>query len=61
MATMSGPVTVKRDCCGDLPRCRRCPVVYRRLAKQGLAVRVGKRTYEAENVGRKAMAAARGR
>jgi hypothetical protein len=36
-------------------------VVYRRLAKQGLAVRVGKRMYEADGVGRKAMAAARSR
>jgi hypothetical protein len=58
---MGGQVTVKRDCCGDLPRCKRCPVVYRRLAKQGLAVRVGKRTYDAGGVGHKALAAARGR
>jgi hypothetical protein len=58
---MGKPITVKRDCCGDLPRCKRCPVVYRRLARQGLAVRVGKRTYEADAVGRKAMAAARSR
>ena len=58
---MNESITVKRDCCGDLPRCKRCPVVYRRLAKQGLAVRIGKRKYEADGVGRKAMAAARSR
>ena len=61
MRGMAGPVTVKRECCGDLPRCKRCPVVFKRLAKEGLATRVGKRTYDADRVGRKAMAAARAR
>ena len=58
---MANPITVKRECCGDLPRCKRCPVVFRRLAKAGLATRVGKRTYVADDVGKKAMAAARAR
>ncbi|MGH2970038.1 MAG: hypothetical protein ACRDK0_13390 [Solirubrobacteraceae bacterium] len=30
-------VKPKRRCCKSRPRCRRCPVVCKRLAKQGLA------------------------
>ena len=58
---MSDPITVKRECCGDLPRCKRCPIVFKLLAKAGLATSVGKRTYQADGVGRKAMTAARAR
>ena len=56
---MSDPITVKRECCGDLPRRKSCPVVFKRLAKAGLATRVGKRTYQADAAGTKAMTAAR--
>ncbi|MBA3327722.1 MAG: hypothetical protein H0T43_05420 [Solirubrobacterales bacterium] len=29
----------KRKCCGSAPRCKRCPVVSKRLIKRGLAKR----------------------
>jgi hypothetical protein len=32
-------VKPKKRCCKSRPRCKRCPVVCRRLAKQGLAER----------------------
>jgi len=38
-------VTAKASCCKDEPRCKRCPVVLKRLEGAGLAERVGKRTY----------------
>jgi len=30
-------VDPKKKCCGDKPRCKRCPVVCKRLTRQGLA------------------------
>jgi hypothetical protein len=44
MATVR-KVEVKRSCCQSSPRCRRCPLVAKRLASVGLAERTGKRTY----------------
>lgn len=41
----SATVTTKKKCCKDGPRCKRCPVVWKRLAKQGYAERTGKRSY----------------
>jgi hypothetical protein len=38
-------VTVKKRCCKSDPRCKRCPVVARRLAAAGLAERTGRRPY----------------
>jgi hypothetical protein len=38
-------VKVKKRCCTSSPRCRRCPVVLRRLGKAGLAERTGARTW----------------
>jgi hypothetical protein len=38
-------VTVKKRCCKSDPRCKRCPVVAKRLSAMGLAHRTGKRTY----------------
>jgi hypothetical protein len=38
-------VRVKKRCCKSDPRCKRCPVVARRLAAAGLAERTGRRTY----------------
>ena len=39
-------VKAKKRCCKSAPRCKRCPVVLKRLAKQGLAERVEGRRYE---------------
>jgi hypothetical protein len=33
------PLKAKRSCCQDRPRCKRCPVVLKRLEKAGLAER----------------------
>jgi hypothetical protein len=45
---MHGPgdvVKCKRKCCKSSPRCKRCPVVWKRLSKQGYARRETKRSY----------------
>jgi hypothetical protein len=52
----------KRRCCQSRPRCKRCPVVLKRLAKAGLAERTVKRTYAIDDaLTKKALRAARGR
>jgi hypothetical protein len=59
---MGDPVTVttKKKCCKSGPRCKRCPVVWKRLESEGLAVRIDKRTYEpAGKIPKKKMKAAR--
>ena len=38
-------VKAKKRCCQSRPRCKRCPVVLRRLAKAGLAEQSG-RSYD---------------
>ena len=38
-------VTVKKRCCKSDPRCKRCPVVAKRLSVVGLAEKTGPRTY----------------
>ena len=38
-------VKVKRKCCKSKPRCKRCPVVCKRLEKLGLAERTDDRHY----------------
>jgi hypothetical protein len=38
-------VKAKKRCCKDSPRCKRCPVVLKRLANGDLAERRGKRAY----------------
>jgi len=45
---MASPRTVKtkKRCCKSGPRCKRCPVVLRRLEAAGHATKTGKRTYE---------------
>ncbi len=45
---MPATVDAKKKCCKDKPRCKRCPVVLRRLAEAGLAKRTGTRTYEVD-------------
>ena len=39
MAKTRRIVQPKKKCCRDRPRCKRCPVVCKRLLKQGLAER----------------------
>lgn len=41
-------VRVKKQCCKSSPRCKRCPVVLKRLAKAGLAERVDQRIYRVD-------------
>ena len=38
-------VKAKKRCCQSRPRCKRCPVVLRRLSKAGLAEQSG-RSYD---------------
>lgn len=55
-------VRTKNRCCKSGPRCKRCPVVWKRLAKAGHAERASKRNYLVlEVVPKKAMKAARAR
>ena len=42
---MATRVKTKSKCCKSGPRCKRCPVVYKRLESKGLAERTGKRNY----------------
>ena len=49
----------KKACCKSGPRCKRCPVVLRRLAEQGLAERQGKRYLLAAELRKKQLKAAR--
>ena len=54
-------VKVKARCCKDAPRCKKCPVVLKRLGNAGLAERVDKRTWLLHaDVPKKAIKAARG-
>jgi hypothetical protein len=55
-------VKTKKRCCSSDPRCKRCPVVCKRLAREGVAVRQDKRHYLVEiGVGKKTLKAARAR
>ena len=55
-------VKPKKRCCKSRPRCKRCPVVCKRLARDGLAVRQDSRHYLVElDIGKKALKAARAR
>jgi hypothetical protein len=38
-------VKCKRKCCKSKTRCKRCPVVWKKLARQGYAERHGKVSY----------------
>jgi len=50
----------KQKCCGDKPRCKKCPVVWKRLEKAGFARREGKHRYVVVDVvPKQALAAAR--
>jgi hypothetical protein len=55
-------VKAKKRCCKSRPRCKKCPVVCKRLADQGIAVRQSKRHYLVElDIGKKTLKAARAR
>jgi hypothetical protein len=55
-------VVAKKKCCKDRPRCRRCPVVLKRLDDEGYAARESRREYiVAKKVPKKVLAAARTR
>jgi hypothetical protein len=43
---MADTVRVKKKCCKSGPRCKKCPVVWKRLETDGFAERLDKRTYE---------------
>ena len=53
-------VKTKKRCCKSNPRCKRCPAVMKRLAKDGHAERLGRRTYLVR-APKKAVKAARAR
>ncbi len=54
-------VKPKKGCCKSNPRCKRCPVVAKRLEKQGLATRESKRVWVLVDVTKPAFKAARAR
>ena len=58
---MATGVKPKKKCCKDDPRCKRCPVVLKRLEKQGLAERVDGRYMLSDDLSKKRMKAARAR
>ncbi len=39
-------IKAKKGCCKSSPRCKRCPVVCKRLEKAGVAVKLDGRRYE---------------
>jgi hypothetical protein len=57
----SKPVKPKAKCCKDKPRCKRCPVVLKRLADEGYATRLSKREYIVVDISKKVLAQARTR
>ena len=62
MAKKRRAVKVKKTCCKSRPRCKKCPVVCKRLANDGVAVRQDSRHYLVEiGIGKKALKAARAR
>nr|WP_233243787.1 MULTISPECIES: hypothetical protein [Solirubrobacterales] len=55
-------ITAKKKCCKDGPRCKKCPVVLKRLETQGYYERLDRRTYTVvEIVPKAALKAARRR
>jgi aldehyde:ferredoxin oxidoreductase len=54
-------VKTKKRCCKSRPRCKRCPVVCKRLTNQGLAERVSDRHFVLSvDLRKKQLKAARG-
>ncbi len=59
---MATVVKAKTKCCKDDPRCKKCPVVLKRLDKAGHAERLSKRSYRFQaKLPKKAFKAARAR
>ena len=54
-------VKTKKKCCKSGPRCKKCPVVYKRLEIQGKARREDKRTWVLLDVTKKDIKLARKR
>ena len=54
-------IKAKKKCCKSRPRCKRCPVVCKRLEKAGKAERLSKRRYVLVDVTKPDLRAARGR
>lgn len=53
-------VRCKKKCCRSGPRCKKCPVVWKKLSQQGFAEREGKLRYTVlEIVPKRALKAAR--
>jgi hypothetical protein len=61
MAGMAKRVKAKRPCCKSSPRCKRCPVVLKRLERGGSAVRTGRRRFRLLKPTKEALEAARAR
>jgi len=54
-------VKTKKKCCKSRPRCKKCPVVCKRLSNQGLAERLPNGSYVLSiDVSKKVLKAARG-
>lgn len=58
---LNGPVKVKKKCCKDKPRCKKCPVTCKRLSVMGKAERLDKRNYVLVDVTKADLRAARAR
>jgi hypothetical protein len=55
-------IKTKKRCCKSRPRCKKCPVVCKRLENEGLAVRQDRRHYLVElPISKKSLKAARAR
>jgi hypothetical protein len=52
-------VKPRKRCCKSRPRCKRCPVVCKRLEMQGLATREGKHYLVSLDIKKKTLKAAR--
>ena len=46
---MTATLKAKKRCCKSKPRCKRCPVVCKRLEQAGYLHREGKRTWTVEH------------
>ncbi len=54
-------VKPKSKCCKDDPRCKKCPVVLKCLAREGLVERQGDKYLVPKDLPKKRLKAARGR
>ena len=61
MAGATKAIKPKTKCCKDNPRCKRCPVVLKRLEQEGLVTRKGDKVRIAKDLPKKRLKAARAR